>query len=163
MRAPYRVLLCVLATCGFFLSHWSGAEAQRPEPNKLALIIAAPGLDDKTGMLEPFMSNDAALLSQALLGRGFKLKEILVLDGGKVDLDRGKLLAFLQQAAAQVAGWNGGTILLFYSGHGDKEIERRTARASMVLKHKGDVVAWQTVFDALKVPKGVNLLVLPDG
>lgn len=61
----------------------------------LALLIAAPQLGDEA------MSRDQAVMTQALLGRGYAADEILCLHGR---LNRPLVISFLQAASRRAVG-----------------------------------------------------------
>ena len=126
---------------------------------RLALLIAAP----QPG--EVAMDRDLAIMSEALLARGFASDRILCLHGR---LDRPRMVAFLQAASRRVAGWTDGSVFLHVSGHGFFTGDTATeARPGLWFASTDDVtddnhLFWNELFAALALPAGVRLTLLPD-
>ncbi len=143
-----RLLLAVLACLST-----AGLASAQATPQKLALFIAAPHGN------EPEMQNDIDALQQALSMRGFTAREMQTLRG---QVDRARLIDFLKRASLQVQDWKEGTIFLAYSGHGDVDgKDPMTAKPALSLAN-GDKVRWEEVFQTLRVPDGVRIILLPD-
>ncbi len=127
--------------------------------NQLALLIAGP----QAG--EAAMFNDMAAMTQALQKRGFPTDQIRILHG---HLDRPLLLTFLESAVRQMAGWADGTLFIHFSGHGFFTGETAdAARPGLLFADGGESTAhghlfWGEFFDALVLPDGVQLILLPD-
>ena len=127
--------------------------------NQLALLIAAP----QPG--EVAMFNDMLAMDQALRERGFPADQIRMVHGR---LDRSLVLAFLEAAARQLTAWTTGTLFVHYSGHGFFSGETADeARSGLLFADGGESTAhghlfWDEFFDALALPDGVQLILLPD-
>jgi len=127
--------------------------------NQLALLIAGP----QTG--EEAMVNDMVLMTQALRKRDLPAHQIRILHG---HLDRPLLLAFLESAVRQVAAWTTGTLFVHFSGHGFFTGETADeARPGLLFVDGGESVPhghlfWDEFFDALALPHGVQMILLPD-
>ena len=125
---------------------------QRPErQHQLAVLIAASPVG------EPAMANDQAAIEKALLQRGVQSEEILKLGGA---LNRTQLLTFLREVAQRAAQWQDGSVFLAYSGHGD--IQGTTVKKPGVKLPSGETVLWEEIFEALRLPQDVHLILLPD-
>lgn len=125
----------------------------------LALLIAAPQPGERA------MHNDQTVLAQALLTHGLPADHILLLHGR---LDRYLVLAALDNLRSRMAGWKQGSLFVHVSGHGYFIGESGdSARAGLLFAGTEDVdddhhLLWEEFFDALDLPKGVHLTLLPD-
>jgi hypothetical protein len=137
----------------------STALAEGPQENpdgKLALLIAC-AIEPKE--IEFSAWNDQVLMHQALRRRGFKADEILTLSG---PFNSQMLKNFLADAGRRVRDWRGGTVFLAYSGHGEHRAQDGRPRPYLRLP-KDELVPWEDVFKALPLPRGVRLILVPDG
>ncbi len=128
------------------------------ESNKLAVLVGADWYRETAS------HNDIEAMHKALRERGFSAEEIVSLDG---NLSRSMVIALLTQIQKRTIGWKNGTVFLYYSGHGtyrrisETEVEpginlnRNFAEAEQKL-------LWREVFETLKLPPQVKLLLLPD-
>lgn len=114
---------------------------------------------------EAAMYNDLVAMTHALQQRGLPADQILALHG---DVDRLQVLAFLQAAHRQMAGWNSGSLFVHVTGHGFFQGETAAqARPGLELRNTGDFtdtyhLFWDEFFAALDLPNGVQLTLLPD-
>lgn len=129
------------------------------ESAQLAILIAAP-LGEECSM-----RHDLAAMYQALKRRGLASEEILCLEG---QLDRRLLLGFFGAIHHRIAAWKQGTLLLYVTGHGFFGGElAQDAPVGVLLQpteQAGDEyhVLWSELFQALSVPWGVRMTLLPD-
>lgn len=133
----------------------------RPTPPRLALLLAAP----QQG--EAAMHNDLVAICEALGRRGYWSEEIRVLEGR---LTRRQVEKFLAAARRTIGAWKGGSVFLYYTGHGSlTSFDANTARA--VLQFDGalrepakreDWISWDEVLGALRAPPSVGVVLLPD-
>jgi hypothetical protein len=113
---------------------------------------------------ESWLGNDLSKMRQGLRARGLDASEII---STSERLDRERVAEQLAQVRRRIATWTGGSVLLFYSGHGMYRTgaggviepglqlnERRDDPASSLL--------WRELLDRLAPPPGVRVLVLPD-
>ena len=127
-------------------------------PRRLALLLAAPWEG------EAFLGDDMTLMQRGLSARGLRADEVIaVLE----PLDRAAVVKRLEEVRRRIAGWSGGDLFLYYDGHGmygpaagggpepGLQLNRRREQASSFL-------LWRELFDLVKAPPGVRVLVLPD-
>jgi hypothetical protein len=126
---------------------------------QLAVLIGAPH------PIETSMHHDMVAMHQTLRKRGLAASQILCLEGG---LDRPLLLGFLQAVHHRIGEWTEGALFLYVTGHGFFTGESEQAASVGVLLRPADEaddvshVFWAELFQALSVPRGVTLTVLPD-
>lgn len=126
---------------------------------QLAVLIGAPHQDQSS------MHHDLAAMYQALKRRGLTSEEILCLEG---KIDRRLLLGFLDAIHHGIADWEQGALFLYVTGHGFFSSENaEDARVGVLLQPTEQVgddhhVLWDELFQALSVPGGVKLTLLPD-
>ena len=127
--------------------------------NQLALLMAGP----QPG--EAAMANDMTAMAHALQGRELPTDQIRMLHG---HLDRPLVLAFLESAGRHVSSWADGILFVHYSGHGFFSGETvNEARSGLLFADGGESTAhghlfWDEFFDALALPDGVQMILLPD-
>ena len=130
--------------------------------HQLALLIGAPW------RAEAAMHGDVQAFYDALTGRGMSPDDLLVLEGR---LDRELVLGFLASVQGRVSNWDRGNLFLYYSGHGAYApmdvTDGATAEPALVfgpddLDDPSRWVLWRELFDALALPAGVRLTLLPD-
>jgi hypothetical protein len=133
---------------------------QRVESRRLAILIASHPPAERA------MHNDLIAFSEALAARGLSVREQRVLEG---EIDREGVLGFLRRIADEIAAWRQGEVLLFYTGHGTYTLQADgSARPALELRpastrdRRPEPVYWDEAFDALRVPRAVRLVVLPD-
>ncbi len=113
------------------------------------------------------MHDDLNAMREALRLRGYRANEIQALEG---TLTRSRLVALLDSASRQIASWKSGSVFLYYTGHGSPTSQdAATAEAALQFQDglpeetkREDWIAWTDVFAALKLPAGVELVLLPD-
>jgi hypothetical protein len=109
------------------------------------------------------MQNDIASFRTALMKRGLQPSEIKEVSG---KLTRAQVLHALRATAAAAAGWEGGEVFVYYTGHGWYSGDSaQTARPALALQRDPDAKSalfWDEVFAALRLPRGVQLILLPD-
>lgn len=109
------------------------------------------------------MSNDLEAMHAALRSRGYLDAEILELEG---EMTRAGARAWLEVAARRIESWRSGSVFLYYTGHGSPtSLDESTAEAALQFADVSDEegrMSWDEVFDALRTPAGVELVVLPD-
>ena len=126
---------------------------------QLAILIGAPHGDQDS------MHHDVAAMYGALKRRGLTSEEILCLEGR---IDRRLLLGFLQAVHHRIASWKRGALFLYVTGHGFFSSEAaEDAHVGLVLpptQQVGDEhhIFWNELFEALSVPQGIRLTLLPD-
>jgi hypothetical protein len=124
----------------------------------LALLVGSPDAGQEG------MHNDLLAMDQALQARGFPADRIFSLHGR---LDRELVLAFLRAARRQMDEWNEGLLFVHVSGngffHGDAiENARPGLRFQESQVDARAHLFWDEFFDALNLPAGVRLVLLPD-
>jgi hypothetical protein len=129
-----------------------------PKTPRLAVLVGAPWDGEKS------MSNDVGAAAAALRRRGFAPDEILVLDG---QLTRAAVLSFVGLVRQRIAPWKSGEILITVSAHGTfTGTKVSEARPGLLLSAREPVAAqivfWDEIFNALNVPDGVRVILLPD-
>jgi hypothetical protein len=126
---------------------------------QLAILISAPQADEAS------MHHDLEAMYKALKQRGLKSEEILCLEG---KLDRRLLLGFLEAIHHRISDWVQGSLFLYVTGHGFFSGESADdARVGVALAPSGQGgeayhIFWDRLFQALSVPQGVALTLLPD-
>jgi hypothetical protein len=126
---------------------------------QLSILIGAPHSNQSS------IHHDLAAMYRALKRRGLTSEEILCLEG---KIDRRLLLGFLEAIHHRIADWEQGALFLYVTGHGFFSSESaQDAHVGVVLpptKRVGDEyhVFWDELFQALSVPQGVTLALLPD-
>ncbi len=161
MRLPcparFAVVALLLAVAAAAVPAEGGGKKAKPD-RKLAIFIAAPikGYSDAA-------FNDSDAMYRALRARGFEPEQILVLYGA---LKREQVLSYLKDAGRRVAGWSDGQVVLYLScsGHFPPIKEGEKIKTGIQLQEDGspEFVLWDEIFEALAVPQGVRLLLLPD-
>jgi hypothetical protein len=127
-------------------------------PRRLALLLAAPWQG------ESFLGDDMALMQDGLRGRGLSAAEVIaVLE----PLDRAAVTKRLEEVRRRIAAWRDGELFLYYNGHGMYG-PARAGRPEPGLQldrnreQPGSFLLWRELFELVKAPPGVRLLVLPD-
>jgi hypothetical protein len=109
------------------------------------------------------MQNDMASFRTALMKRGFEPSQIMEVSGR---LTRAQVLAAIRATAASTASWDSGEVFFYYTGHGwfsgDSAQTARPALAFVRDPESDNVLYWDEVFSALRLPRGVQLILLPD-
>ena len=128
------------------------------ESNKLAVLIGTDWYQDTAS------HNDIDAMHKALRERGFSAEEIVSLDG---NLSRSMVIAFLTQIQKRTVLWKNGSVFLYYSGHGTyQRISETEVEPGLSLNRNFEAVEqkllWREVFETLKLPPQVKLLLLPD-
>jgi hypothetical protein len=131
--------------------------AAADEP-RLAVLIAAPWSGEMA------MSQDVAAASLALRRRGFAAGEILVLDGEQT---RDSILRFLALVRQRIAPWKSGDVFMAVAAHGAfTGAKAADARPALLLSAREPVadhlLFWDEIFNAVAVPAGVRVTLLPD-
>lgn len=126
--------------------------------NTLSLLLAAPHPGERA------MHNDQVAIAEALLALGYSPEQILMLHGR---MDRYLVLAALDNLKRRMAGWESGSFFVHVSGHGYVVDETSDAQAGLWLAESTDIqddfhLLWADFFDALRLPTGVRLTLLPD-
>jgi hypothetical protein len=125
---------------------------------RIALLIGSPWNGEET-----VIQNDLASFRQALQKRGFEESQIRQLSG---KLDRRQVLDALRSISRASASWKRGEVFLYYTGHGSfSGLDATTARPALALGRTaaGDqLVYWDEIFSVLRLPSGVQLILLPD-
>lgn len=127
--------------------------------NQLAVLIGAPHQNQTS------MHHDMAAMDAALRQRGIASKDILCLEGR---LDRHLLLSFLASVTQRINEWANGTLLFFLSGHGffsgDTTEEARVGVELKSVEHfsPDTHVFWDEIFQTLRLPASVEMILLPD-
>ena len=133
--------------------------SQMYDAPQLSVLIGAPHLG------ETAMHHDLVAMYEALGRRGLAPEEILSLEGA---LDRRLLLGFMEAIHHRIAGWKQGSLFLYVSGHGFLTGENaEEARVGVELGPTKQVedefhVFWDELFEALALPPGVSMTLLPD-
>jgi hypothetical protein len=126
---------------------------------QLALLLALPHHG------ETAMHRDLIAMTQALQDRGLSTDNILSLHG---QVDRALVLSLLRSAHHQMAEWQAGSLFVHVSGHGFFTGDvAENARPGLQFRdtadpHDGYHLFWDEFFDALSLPVGVSLTLLPD-
>jgi hypothetical protein len=127
-------------------------------PHRLALLIGSPWSGEET-----VIQNDIASFRTALAKRGFEPSQIKELSG---KLTRAQVLDTIRAVTEATASWDSGAVFLYYTGHGwFSGDSAKTARPALALERDPDinnVLYWDDLFLALRLPRGVQLIVLPD-
>jgi hypothetical protein len=125
---------------------------------QLALLVGAPLYREEA------MHNDLIAMDQALQERKLPADRVFSLHGR---LDRDLVLSFLRAARRQMDGWSEGLLFVHVSGHGFFHGDTvENARPGLCFQESqvddGDHLFWDEFFDALDLPTGVQLILLPD-
>ena len=127
--------------------------------SQLAILIGAPHKDQTS------MHHDLVAMYEALHERGLAADQILCLEG---KLDRRLLLGFLEAIGQRIASWTEGALFFYVTGHGFFTGENAAdASIGVELQPTEELtpavhVYWGELFEALAVPAGVQMLLLPD-
>jgi hypothetical protein len=144
-------------TLGLGASLVSARAAAEPS-REFALLVAAPWPG------ESYLAADISLMQAALQARGITSADTTT---GLVPLDRATLMRHLGAVKAKISAWSTGQIFLYYNGHGmyGPPAGGRPEPGLQLGPNRGEhasFVLWRELFDALALPPGVRLLVLPD-
>jgi hypothetical protein len=126
---------------------------------QLAILIGAPHQNQSS------MHYDLAAMYNALRQREMLTEDILWLEG---KLDRHLLLGFFAAIGRRIAAWHQGTLLLYVTGHGFFTGECvEEARVGIELQPSEQLsseyhIFWDELLQALALPAGVKLILLPD-
>lgn len=126
--------------------------------SRLAVLIGVPWGGEQS------MTNDVVAASVALRRRGFASDEIYVLSGPNT---RASVLSFVGVVRQRIAPWKRGEVLMAVSGHGTfTGTTVSEARPGLLLSPREPLAAhtvfWDEIFNALAVPDGVRVVLLPD-
>jgi hypothetical protein len=139
------------------IAAWMTPAGSAP-PHRLALLIGSPWRGEET-----VIQNDIASFRVALTKRGFKPSQLKELSG---KLTRPQVLSAVSAVSTTTAAWGSGEVFLYYTGHGSFSGETvQTARPALALGPDSDpnsLVYWDEVFSAMRLPRGVQLILLPD-
>ncbi len=143
---------------GFFIIFSTLSSVFAQESKKLAVLVGTDWYRDMAA------HNDLEAAHKALRERGFSSEEIISLEG---NLNRSMLVSFLTQIRQRTLGWENGTVFLYYSGHGSyRRISETEVEPGLHLNRNlseaEQTMSWREVFETLKFPPQVKLLVLPD-
>ena len=125
---------------------------------RLALLVGAPWKG------ETFLENGVARMQEALIIRGFRRSDTMT---STEATDRKTLSQRLEEIRKRIASWREGEIFLYYDGHGMySRATRGVPEAGLQLTgdrgDPGSRMLWREVWEAIGVPHGVSVLVLPD-
>lgn len=135
-----------LLSAGLALAWAASAKAApRTTRRRLAVLIAMPDGEAER--------NDQRLITQKLLDCGYRQEDIVTHCG---PANREALLRFLASIADRIGSWSSGDVFLHYTGSGWHQ------GAAVGLEMGQQHVTWNEVFNALHLPSGVHLVVLPD-
>ena len=150
MRAITRILCATLV-----LTSWI-APASGKSRHRIALLMGSPWNGEET-----VIQNDIASLRLALQQRGFESAQIKELAG---KLSRRAVLDAVRATSEATATWDTGEVVLYYTGHGSFSGESaQTARPALALGPEQDqTVSWDEIFSTLRLPRGVQFVLLPD-
>jgi hypothetical protein len=139
------------------IAAWTAPAGAAP-PHRIALLIGSPWSGEAT-----VIQNDIASFRIALTKRGFKPSELKELSG---KLTRTQVLAAVSAVSATTAAWDSGEVFVYYTGHGSFSGQTaQTARPALALgpdSNPNSLIYWDEVFSAMRLPPGVQLILLPD-
>lgn len=147
---------------GMLLSLFAGPEEARSKDKRKIrrLAIVVGGMSTRDPQLAQAVRNDVELWQATLRAQGYAPSEVVVLSGA---IGPRLFLASLEDVARRIARWRKGQVLLCYSGSGSQEHPKEKGAPQHVgVALRGGAVRWSQIFATLKVPDGVNLLLLPD-
>jgi hypothetical protein len=126
--------------------------------HRLALLVGAPWKG------ETFLGNGVGRLREALATRGFGSGEMIT---STEAVDRKALSRRLDEVSKRIAPWREGELFLYYDGHGMySRATRGVPEAGLQLTgdrdDPGSSMLWREVWEAIRAPRGVSVLVLPD-
>jgi hypothetical protein len=124
----------------------------------LAVLIGADWAADAAS------HNDLQAMNKALRGRGFSAEEIVSLNSS---LSRAMVVSFLTEVQQRISAWKSGAVFLYYTGHGTyRRLSETEVEPGLWLNRNlpgaEQKLLWREVFETLKLPPAIKLLLLPD-